>query len=74
MTIIENSVAMEAFQKLCNEIEDSTLAGTEECQYWVFERGYRTAIQQLIDIMENGLPQKKFGSPKLQAIAEKLAR
>jgi hypothetical protein len=74
MTINENSAAMDAFKKLCDEMEDSPLVSTEECQYWVFERGYRAAMQQFIDIMENGAPPKQFGSPKLQAIAEKLAR
>lgn len=45
---------------------------TDECQYWVFERGYRAAIQSLIEIKETGVQQKRFGSPKLQAIADKL--
>lgn len=63
---------MDAFKLLCDELERSDLMNTDECQYWVFERGYRAAIQSLIDIMETDQQQKKFGSPKLQAIADKL--
>lgn len=72
MSFNDNSAAMEAFKLLCDELERSDLMNTDECQYWVFERGYRAAIQNLIDIMETGQQQKKFGSPKLQAIADKL--
>lgn len=72
MSFNDNSSAMEAFKVLCDELECSDLMNTDECQYWVFERGYRAAIQNFIDIMETGVQHKKFGSPKLQAIADKL--
>jgi hypothetical protein len=74
MQMTDKSAAMEAFKDLCEEIEDSELVNSEEAQYWVFERGYRAAVQEFLDIMENGAQQKKFGSPKLQALADKLAR
>ena len=72
MKITENSAAMESFNDLCDELENSELVGAEECQYWVFERGYRAAVQEFLEIMETGKQHKKFASPKLQAIAEKL--
>lgn len=72
MNITDYSASMEAFQTLCDEVEGDTLIGPEECQYWVFERGYRAAMQELITIMETGEQTKKFASPKLQAMAEKL--
>ncbi len=72
MNITDYSASMEAFKTLCDELDDNQLVGTEECQYWVFERGYRAAMQELITIMDTGQQTKKFASPKLQAIAEKL--
>lgn len=49
---------MEAFKVWCDELERSDLINTDDCQYWVFERGYRAAIQNFIDIMETGVQQK----------------
>ena len=72
MNITDYSASMEAFKALCEEIENDTLIGPEECQYWVFERGYRAAIQELMTIMETGEQARKFASPKLQAMADKL--
>jgi hypothetical protein len=72
MNISENSAAMDAFKALCDELDMSNLVGSEECQYWVFERGYRAAVEDFIKIMQTGQQVKKFGSPTLQAIAEKL--
>jgi hypothetical protein len=72
MKITDNNVAMDAFVELCDELESSEIACAEEAQYWVFERGYRSAVQEFIEIMETGVQRKKFTSPKLQAIAEKL--
>ena len=74
MQITDKSAAMEAFKDLCDEIQDSELVKAEEAQYWVFERGYRAAVQEFINIMENGVQNKQYVSPKLQAIANKLAR
>ena len=34
---------MDAFCKLCEEAVVSELITAEECQYWVFEHGYRSA-------------------------------
>ena len=72
MKITDNNAAMEAFNELCDQLESSEIIGTEEARYWVFERDYRAAVQEFIEIMEAGVVRKKFTSPKLQAIAEKL--
>ena len=72
MKITDNSAAMEAFNNLCEELDNSELMGSEEAQYWVFERGYRSAVQEFIEIMETGVQRRKFSSPKLQAIADRL--
>ena len=72
MKITDNSASMDAFNELCDEVSASHLADMDDCQYWVFERGYRAAIQGLLEIMETGEQTKKFTSPALQAIADKL--
>ncbi len=61
---------MEAFQGLCDEVHDNV--NLYECQYWVFERGYRAAVEELMAIAETGVQVKKFVSPKLQSLAERL--
>lgn len=62
----------EAFNDLCEEVSESALVGVDECQYWVFERGYQAAVTGLLQIMKSGTQKKKFTSPELQALAEKL--
>ena len=34
-----------AFNALCEELNTSELAATEEFQYWAFERGYKAALE-----------------------------
>jgi hypothetical protein len=74
MKMTDHSASMVAFAALCEEIEASNLVNADECQYWVFERGYRAAIQELIEIADSGAQAKKYASPKLQDIAERLMR
>ena len=62
----------EAFGRLCEEEADNKLVGSEEFQYWMFERGCRAAIQGLLEILESKNQTVKFESPKLQSIADKL--
>ena len=33
---------------LCDEFETSKLVNLDECQYWLFERGYKAAVEELI--------------------------
>lgn len=72
MSNLARNACLEAFNKMCDEVRTNGLVDLKECQYWQFERGYRAAIQALIDIMETGFQEEAFVSPKLQAIAEKL--
>ena len=48
MNIAENNVCLEAFNNLCKELNASNLVKMDECQYWVFERGYKAALEELI--------------------------
>jgi hypothetical protein len=72
MKITDRNACMEAFQTLCDEVHSNENMSLYECQYWVFERGYRAAVQELMTIAETGVQMKKFVSPKLQNFAERL--
>ena len=45
MTITESNLSYDAFCKLCDDLNKSELIGSEECQYWLFELGYKAALQ-----------------------------
>jgi hypothetical protein len=62
----------EAFSRLCEEETANELASSDEFQYWMFERGYRAAVQGLLEILETKEQRVKYVSPKLQALADKL--
>jgi hypothetical protein len=72
MEITDRNACMEAFQALCDNAHEDKSINLYECQYWVFERGYRAAVQELMTIAETGVQVKKFVSPKLQNLAERL--
>ena len=71
----DRNACMEAFYVLQEELELNTQEEAktiEACPYWVFERGYRAAVQELMDIADTGVQSKKYVSPKLQSLAERL--
>lgn len=43
---------MSAFGKFCDDAERNELTGSEECQYWVFERGYIAAMQEVAKVIQ----------------------
>ena len=45
MTTVESNLSFEAFIKLCEAMTKSDLVGLEECQYWLFELGYKAALE-----------------------------
>lgn len=60
----------EAYEQLLSEL---TAANNHaKCEYWLFERGYRAAIGELLEIAETGKQEQKFVSPRLQSLAERL--
>lgn len=48
MKFIEENICLTAFNALCEELATSKLVGLDECQYWLFERGYKAAVEELI--------------------------
>ena len=43
----EADKCMDAFKSICDEADRSELVGSDECAYWVFERGYEAAMQEM---------------------------
>ena len=44
---IEAEQCLQSFIKTCNQADQSELVSSEECNYWVFEQGYKAAMQAL---------------------------
>jgi hypothetical protein len=51
MNEVDSNICLEAFNQLCDELSTSKLINTEGCQYWMFERGYQAALNELISNM-----------------------
>ena len=43
----EADKCMDAFKEICEEADHIELVGSEECAYWVFERGYQAGMQEM---------------------------
>ena len=48
MKLTNEKVCLSAFNALCEELSTSKLVSLAECQYWLFERGYNAAVEELI--------------------------
>ena len=48
MQLTDENICLTAFYALCEELSTSKLVSLEECQYWLFERGYKAAVEELI--------------------------
>jgi hypothetical protein len=73
MEFIDSDGCLKAFSELCEELCTSDLVGVEECQYWVFERGYKAALEKLIcNMAAAAQPQNKV-LPEKKSLAEIMA-
>lgn len=72
MNLNDRHACFIAFSNLCEEVGQSDLLNSEDCQYWVYERGYRAAIQDLLNIIQSRALGQKLASPELQSIAHHL--
>ena len=52
MDSIDCDASYKAFNVLCDELSSSDLVTTEELQYWVFERGYKAALETLANMQK----------------------
>jgi hypothetical protein len=71
MNKYDADACIKAFSDLCNEVEADTLASTEDCQYWVFERGYKAAMEEILKVIS--VEQSEKSSPEDMAKKLKFA-
>ena len=46
------NLCMSAFGKFCEATEHNELTSSDEYQYWVFERGYLAAMQEVAKVIQ----------------------
>ena len=46
------NACISAFGKFCEETERNELTSSEDYQYWVFERGYLAAMQEIAKVIQ----------------------
>ena len=46
------NACLNAFGKFCDEAEHNELTNSEEYQYWLFERGYLAAMQEVAKVIK----------------------
>lgn len=51
MNDYDANACVNAFSKFCEETERNELASNEDCQYWVFERGYTAAMLEVSKVI-----------------------
>ena len=73
MKFIEENICLTAFNALCEELTTSKLVGLEECQYWLFERGYKAAVEELIQNISVTASAKKSVSLKQKYLSKETA-
>ncbi len=68
----EYNACMEAFERLCEDVSADKKSAIDESDYWLFELGFRSAIEELLSIADAGSQTKKFVSPRFQMLADKI--
>lgn len=68
----EHNVCKDAFDKLCADVNADSKSAINEADYWLFELGFRSAIEELLNIADAGEQSRKFVSPRFQMLAERI--
>ncbi len=68
----EHNVCKESFDKLCADVNSDAKSAIGESDYWLFELGFRSAIEELLNIADAGEQSRKFVSPRFQMLAERI--
>jgi len=68
----EQNVCKEAFDKLCADVNSDKKSAIDPSDYWLFELGFRSAIEELLVIADAGSQSRKFVSPRFQMLAERI--
>jgi hypothetical protein len=68
----ERNVCKEAFKRLCDEVNADKKSAINEEEYWLFELGFRSAIEELLTIADTGQQAQQFVSPRFQMLANRI--
>ncbi|MGQ0442657.1 MAG: hypothetical protein ACT4OH_04295 [Methylophilaceae bacterium] len=68
----EQNVCKEAFDRLCEDVNSDKKSAIDGSDYWLFELGFRSAIEELLVIADAGAQTRKFVSPRFQMLAERI--
>jgi hypothetical protein len=68
----ERNVCMEAFERLCADVNVNQKTEITKEEYWLFELGFRSAIEELLVIADTGMQTREFVSPRFQMLAERI--
>ena len=52
MDSLDCDTCYKAFNNLCEELSNSELLAIEELQYWVFEYGYKVALEAVANVQK----------------------
>jgi hypothetical protein len=68
----EYNACMEAFERLCEDVNADKKSAIDQSDYWLFELGFRSAIEELLNIVDAGTQKREFVSPRFQMLADKI--
>ena len=68
----EQNVCKEAFDRLCADVNSDKKSEIDPADYYLFELGFRSAIEELLSIADAGSQTRKFVSPRFQMLAERI--
>ena len=72
VNMAEYNACMEAFERLCEDVNADKKSAIDQSDYWLFELGFRSAIEELLNIADAGTQTKEFVSPRFQMLADKI--
>jgi hypothetical protein len=73
MEFADSNTCLNAFNALCEELGASKLVSSEECQYWMIERGYKAALDELIDNISAAAKSQNQVSLERKYLAKEIA-
>ena len=68
----ERNVCREAFERLCADVNTDKKAEINKEDYYLFELGFRSAIEELLTIADTGIQARQFVSPRFQMLADRI--
>jgi len=68
----DRNVCKDAFDRLCEDVNSDKKTEINPEDYYLFELGFRSAIEELLQVADTGEQSRKFVSPRFQMLAERI--